>query len=156
MFSESCCHDEAATSTRPSAEFGLFKALHKYKLMPLRHYQQRCFAQMHPDVFCEAPAGAFAPLSVHSLPSPGSSTKGGTCKSTSAEWLQTMPSSLAKRCQLLQVILRTRFIKMNTKKTNQTNKTHHTANREVHAPSLTILVPLCGGNGAGEQLKGGI
>lgn len=66
--SESCCPDEAG------AEFGLFKALPKYQLILLRHYQQRCFAQMHPDVFCAAPASAFAPLSVHSLPSPGLAT----------------------------------------------------------------------------------
>lgn len=74
VVSESCCPDEAGASTRPGAEFGLFKALPKYQLISLRHYQQRCFAQMNSDGFCEASVGAFAPLSVHSLPSLGVST----------------------------------------------------------------------------------
>lgn len=74
VVSESCCPDEAGASTRPGADFGLFKALPKYQLILLRHYQQRCIAQMHPDGFCEAPTSAFAPSSVHSLPSPGLST----------------------------------------------------------------------------------
>lgn len=70
-----------------------------------------------------------------------------------------MLSPLGKQCQLLQVVLRTRLIKMNIKKNRQTNEPHHTANREVHAPSRTggaILVPLCGGNGVGEEWMGGI